>query len=93
MANVLDHFKFSIHAALEGLEQELVQIVQERLVKEGKSFPGGVNLIEGTVKVDLNAVCRSASSCRTVRQVQQTESKEDYQSIEVPWDQESEEER
>lgn len=80
MANVLDIFKFSLHNTLEGLEQELVQIVQERLLKEGKAFPGEVDKIEARIEVDLNAVLRSASGSRIVRQVQRTESQENHQA-------------
>jgi hypothetical protein len=73
MASILDHFKFSLHTELEALERELVQTVQERIVKEGGAFPGEINKIEALVEVDLDAVLRSSASCRTVRQVQQEE--------------------
>lgn len=71
-------FQFTLHEALEGLEQELVQLIRERILKEGDAFPGEVNKIEATVMVDLNAVLRSQASCRIVRQVQQEESSQDH---------------
>lgn len=66
MASVLDHFKFSLHSELEALERELVQSVTERIAREGKSFPGDTNTVEAVVTIDLDAVMRSASSCRVV---------------------------
>lgn len=72
MANVLDTFKFTLHSTLEGLERDLVQHVQERLLKEGESFPGEDNRIEATVVVDLDAIRGTAASSRAIRQVQQT---------------------
>lgn len=82
MPNVLEHFRFSIHNELEALERELIQTVQERLLKEGKAFPGEESFIEARVVVDLHAVLRSSSSCRVVRQVQQAEGEEDHQTAE-----------
>lgn len=70
MANFIDTFAFVLHNTLEGLEQELVQTVKERALREGSAFPGEVNRIEATIEVDLNAVLKSSASCRTVQQVQ-----------------------
>jgi hypothetical protein len=70
---LIDVFEYTLHKTLEGLEQELVQLIRERVLKEGDAFPGEVNKIEATVEVDLNAVLRTASSSRVVRQVQQSE--------------------
>lgn len=70
---LIDAFKFILHAELEALEQELVQKVAERVLKEGDSFPGEVDKIEAVIEVDLNAVLRTAASCRIVRQVQSGE--------------------
>lgn len=71
---LIDVFQFTLHKELEALERELVQLIAERVLKEGDSFPGEVSTIEATVVVDLHAVLRTASSCRVVRQVQQGES-------------------
>lgn len=70
MANVLDQFKFSLHGELEALERDLVQMVQERIIKEGSAFPGEVNKIEARLMVDLNVVVQNAASCRTVQQLE-----------------------
>lgn len=71
-------FQFTLHEALEGLEQELVQLIRERILKEGDAFPGEVNTIEALVVVDLSAVLRTQASCRVVRQVQQVEGSQDH---------------
>lgn len=68
MATVLDIFKFSLHGELEALERELVQTVQERMLKEGNKFPGTVDKITGTIEIDLTKVLTSSLSCRVVKQ-------------------------
>jgi hypothetical protein len=70
---MIDVFQFTLHRTLEGLERELVQLISERILKEGDAFPGEVNKVEATVEVDLNALLRAEASCRVVRQVQQGE--------------------
>lgn len=70
---LIDVFQFTLHSELEALERELVQTIAERVLKEGDSFPGEVDKIEAIVVVDLNAVLRTATSCRTVRQIQSGE--------------------
>lgn len=70
MANQLDIFAYVLHGTLEGLEQELVQTVRDRVLKEGSAFPGKVSKIQATVEVDLNSIVRSAASCRVVKQVE-----------------------
>lgn len=70
MANALDIFKFALHDELEALERELVQTVQERVLKEGSSFPGEVKKISAAIEIDLDKVQNSALSCRTIRQTE-----------------------
>lgn len=68
MATVLDIFKFSLHDELESLERELVQTVQERILKEGDAFPGSVNKVKAVVEIDLTKVLTTSLSTHVVRQ-------------------------
>lgn len=70
MATVFDIFGFVLRSELDGLEQELVQTVRERILREGDAFPGVANKIVATIEVDLDKVVRSSTSCRTVQQLQ-----------------------
>jgi hypothetical protein len=67
MATALDIFKFSLHGELESLEREIVQTIQDRIVREGDAFPGVANKVVATVEVDLDKVVTSSLSCRIVR--------------------------
>lgn len=88
MADFLKLFQYNLHQELEALERELVEVIKQRVVKEGEDFPGEASVLQATVEVDLNAVLRSSSSTRSLRQVQQAKGEEGNQSTEVPRDQE-----